>query len=222
MKWLPFSLIVLLMSWLATPGLAAVTEQDFSAVFQGTGEAPYVIVDSTLPGDIIEVTDQGVWDGNALWLTQNVGSQNNSVAFNELVSGPYDQLVIGMDMQFTLYDPPNTGGADGFGLAYANSEIWGSDNSWPIPTFTTPYWTRIQILRKSRASRGRWALASISTKTPSGMAVMPRIRSRCTGMTRWWRRGVWTSAITETSICWSRARLSARRSRSRPPEPDPT
>ena len=139
MKWLKTSLALLLLSWVTAPAFADPTEQDFSAVFQGTGDAPYVIVDSTLPADIIQVTDQGVWDGKALWLTQNVGSQNNSVAFNQLVSGPYDQLVIGMEMEFTLYDPPSSGGADGFGLAYANSAIWGSDNSWPIPTFTTPY-----------------------------------------------------------------------------------
>ncbi len=213
MKWLRLSLIVLLSCWLATPGAADPTQQDFSAVFQGTGDAPYVLVKSTVEGENpIEVTDRGVWDGNALWLTQNIGSQNNAVAFNELVSGPYDQLVIGMDMQFSLVDPPDGGGADGFGLAYANSEIWGSDNSWPIPSFTP-------LMQKSPISRGLWGWASIFTPT-DGMTV-PRIPCHCTGMAPSWRREAWISRNGATSICWKPEHRSARKLRLLPLEPAP-
>ena len=214
MKWLQMFLIALLPCWLATPGAADLTQQDFSAVFQGTGDAPYVLVKSTVAGDNpIEITDRGVWDGNALWLTQNIGSQNNAVAFNELVSGPYDELVIGMDMQFSLYDPPGDGGADGFGLAYANSATWGGDNSWPIPSFTPSYAEEPNLAGSLGVGFDIY---------PNGWDDGAQNSVSLHWDAPWWRRGIWTSGIGAISICWRPERRYAQKSRFDLRTPDPT
>lgn len=73
----------------------------------------------------------GGWDGGYIELTQEVNSQNNQVAFDQLVSGAYKQMKFDFDFKFSV---GNGGGADGVGFAYANSTNYGTTGS--VPAFS--------------------------------------------------------------------------------------
>ncbi len=76
---------------------------------------------------------QDGWDGPYGRVTQEVNSQNNSVAWDQLFSGSYDSLTIGMDIRVSV---GNNGGADGFGLAYLNTANYGTSTADDTPGFT--------------------------------------------------------------------------------------
>jgi hypothetical protein len=74
----------------------------------------------------------GGWDGRFLRLTDEVNSQQNFAGFNQAVAGAYDRLQIDLDFRISA---GNGGGADGIGLAYANSALFGADTSSPNPGY---------------------------------------------------------------------------------------
>ena len=83
------------------------------------------------PDPAPSITTAGGWDGGYINLTQEVNSQNNQVAFDQLVSGSYKQLKFDFDFRFSV---GQGGGADGIGFAYANSANYGTTGS--VPAFS--------------------------------------------------------------------------------------
>lgn len=77
----------------------------------------------------------GGWDGGFVNVTQAVNSQNNQVAFDQLVSGAYKQLKFDFDFRMSV---GNSGGADGISLLYANSANFGTTGSVPAYTAEEP------------------------------------------------------------------------------------
>lgn len=66
----------------------------------------------------------GGWDGGYLNLTQEVNSQQNQAAFPQLVAGDYSGLKIDFDFRISA---GNGGGADGMGIAYVPSSVYGTE-----------------------------------------------------------------------------------------------
>jgi hypothetical protein len=79
------------------------------------------------------ITTEGGWDGGYVRLTQEVNSQNNSVAFPQTVSGPYQSLSIDFDFRFS---PGVGGGADGVAFAYLSSADFGAGIDVATPVFS--------------------------------------------------------------------------------------
>ncbi|MEZ6118454.1 MAG: PEP-CTERM sorting domain-containing protein [Pirellulaceae bacterium] len=75
-------------------------------------------------GPAPSITSAGGWDGAYVNLTQEVNSQQNQAAFPQLVSGPYSQLKIDFDFRISA---GNGGGADGMGVAYVPSSVYGTE-----------------------------------------------------------------------------------------------
>lgn len=120
----------LMLALFATSGYAANTVQNFDAIFPPAGvggNAPTI-----LPFSNIAIIDG--WDGNALRLTTEDNSLNTGAAFNAGVAGAYSKLTVDFDMQFSV---GNGGGADGVGFAFANTAIYGADNTSSFPGWGT-------------------------------------------------------------------------------------
>jgi hypothetical protein len=105
--------------------LAAVLGVSMSAnaatiTFQQNGPAPPPSIQTA-----------GGWDGGYINMTQEVNSQNNQVAFDQLVTGSYKQMKFDFDFRFS---PGIGGGADGVGFVYANSANHGTTGA--VPAFS--------------------------------------------------------------------------------------
>ena len=134
MRWLHLGSTFAVVFLLATSGRAADTVQDFSAIFPPGGtDAPLLITagSATFPAEIVDA-----WDGQALMLTPAENDLSNGASFNRVVAGAYDKLQIEFDLQFSLFDPPESGGADGLGFVYANTARYGTDNNSGTPGFS--------------------------------------------------------------------------------------
>ncbi len=74
---------------------------------------------------------------SAMRIVDNVGSQNNSVAFNAANDGSWDALIIDFDFLILNDDSSGNGtGADGIGFGYLNTANFGADISSPTPVFS--------------------------------------------------------------------------------------
>ncbi len=129
MRWLTCSLGFAAVLAMSSLGHAANTVQDFSAIFSGGGGIAGPL--KTQGNGPISIVDG--WDGHALELTQEINGQNNSAAWNQLYTGEWDEFRL--DFEMTISEG-NGGGADGIGFAYANSELWGADNTEPVPRWS--------------------------------------------------------------------------------------
>ena len=104
MRWLHFRLIVCCRVLARDCRVKRTyTVQDFSAIFQGTRDAPLLITSRP------ERSPRRLGRASPVADTSPKAS-TNGVAFNQLVAGPYDKLQIAFDMQFSLYDPPRERG----------------------------------------------------------------------------------------------------------------
>ncbi|MCA9148575.1 MAG: PEP-CTERM sorting domain-containing protein [Planctomycetales bacterium] len=72
------------------------------------------------------ITTAGGWDGGYINLTNEVNSQGNQAAFDQLVSGSYKQMKFDFDFRISGVGDPATDKADGIGFAYANSADYGT------------------------------------------------------------------------------------------------
>ncbi len=107
------------------------TVQDFNATFFAPPEAQRFRLDQ-FGSDPAPSVDPDGWDDNFLRITEAVNSQLNVVAFNQVHSGEYDQLLI--ELEFRIDNGP--GGADGIAVAYLNSEFYGSTTGDPTPSIS--------------------------------------------------------------------------------------
>jgi hypothetical protein len=100
------------------------TSQDFTAIFPPPN--------NTVP-PLLTIGNTAIiagWDGQAMRLTpQQNDLNNNGLALNQLVSGPYDELQFDFQLRFSR----GAGGADGIGFSYANSATFGADNASDFP-----------------------------------------------------------------------------------------
>lgn len=73
----------------------------------------------------------------AMRIVDNVGSQNNSIAFNPSNDGNWSTLVIDFDFLILNDDSSQNGsGADGVAMAYLNTANFGTDTVVPTPVFS--------------------------------------------------------------------------------------
>ena len=112
---------------------AADTIQDFDAIFPNSPPPLRFILTQSGVDPGASLSNQDDWSGQFLRLTQDVNSQQNHAAWNQVYAGSYEQLQIDMDFRVSV---GNGGGADGLGVAYLNSSVFGSTTSSLTPTWT--------------------------------------------------------------------------------------
>ena len=122
------SLVVGLAS-VPAPVVAEDTWQDFTATFFPPPPPAEIRADTLGAGAAPAVMSDG-WDGDFLRVTHAENSQNNTISFEQLYSGEYEELSI--EFEFRIDNGP--GGADGLGIAYLNSATYGTDTSAPNPS----------------------------------------------------------------------------------------
>jgi hypothetical protein len=135
MRWLQFLVIVLAFAWLATPVRADNTVQDFASDFEGRDLGPDLLTQAGAAAGQVPPEIISGWTGHALQLTQELNGQDNGAAFNQVVWKPYEKLQIDFEMQFSYFPNPAAEGADGIGMLYANSAVFGAGNDSPVPVF---------------------------------------------------------------------------------------
>lgn len=111
---------------------AADTFQEFNATFFPAPPAVRYRTDQYGSEPGASNPNTGGWTGSFLRLSEQVNDQRNNVSFNQAFAGAYDLWQL--DFDFRIDNSP--GGADGIGVAYINSDNFGSSTSLPPPSFS--------------------------------------------------------------------------------------